>query len=87
MSSKSETSGPRGEVPARPALVSAFFGGPLFGFLPFGGRPWGSGWAQAALPAVHWLHDMFQPLRPLSGAMVVSGECLTVTTSPTSELS
>ena len=42
---------------------------------------------QRALPAVQALHAMFQPLRPLSGATVLSGEFLTVTTSPTSELS
>lgn len=42
---------------------------------------------QPALPAVHSAHDMFQPLSPLSGATVLSGEFFTTTTSPISELS
>ena len=42
---------------------------------------------QTALPAVHSLHGMFQPLSPLSGATVLSGEFLTITTSPMRELS
>lgn len=56
------------------------------GKFPCGPRRWCS-WGQTALPAVHWLQDMFQPFRPLSGAMVLSGEPLTVTTSPMRELS
>ncbi len=42
---------------------------------------------QAAEPAFHWAQSMFQPLRPLSGLMVLSGEFFTMTTSPMSELS
>ncbi len=42
---------------------------------------------QAWEPAVHSAQLMFQPLRPLSGVIVLSGEFLTMTTSPTSELS
>ena len=37
-------------------------------------------------PAVHCSQGMFQPPSPLSGATVRSPECLTVTTSPMSEL-
>ncbi len=47
----------------------------------------GSRWAdQAWEPAVHSAQLMFQPLRPLSGVIVLSGEFLTMTTSPMSEL-
>lgn len=42
---------------------------------------------QAWEPAVHSAQLMFQPLRPLSGVIVLSGEFLTMTTSPTIELS
>lgn len=42
---------------------------------------------QAWEPAVHSAQLMFQPLRPLSGVIVLSGEFFTMTTSPTSELS
>ncbi len=42
---------------------------------------------QAWEPAVHSAQFMFQPLRPLSGVIVLSGEFLTMTTSPTIELS
>ncbi len=42
---------------------------------------------QAWEPAVHSAQLMFQPLRPLSGVMVLSGEFWTMTTSPTIELS
>src|SRR5690606_38933720 len=42
---------------------------------------------QTALPATHAPHPMFQPMRPLSGATVLSGEFFTPTTSPTRELS
>lgn len=42
---------------------------------------------QAWEPAVHSAQLMFQPLRPLSGVIVLSGEFLTMTTSPMSELS
>ncbi len=48
----------------------------------------GSRWVdQAWEPAVHSAQLMFQPLRPLSGVIVLSGEFLTMTTSPTIELS
>ncbi len=45
------------------------------------------GVGQAWEPAVHSAQLMFQPLRPLSGVIVLSGEFLTMTTSPTIELS
>lgn len=45
-----------------------------------------AGSGQAWEPAVHSAQLMFQPLRPLSGVMVLSGEFLTMTTSPTREL-
>jgi hypothetical protein len=39
----------------------------------------------SALPAFQAVHDMFQPLRPLSGAIVLSWEFFTTTRSPTCE--
>lgn len=54
---------------------------------PFGVHAAGRARCQAAEPAFQSAQLMFQPLRPLSGLIVLSGELTTVTTSPMSELS
>jgi hypothetical protein len=90
-----ENSRAAGKVPTRPEVPSKTAGQTSLaeprgfrvpGLFP-GCVPDARVYAQTALPATHSAHDMFQPLSPLSGATVLSGEFFTITTSPRSELS